>query len=126
MDKYTVKFDTRVRNQLASVARYLAGVADPNRASSFVRNLTNEAKSLNTFPYRGQSKDHIYPGLHIIGYKRRATIAYFIDDADKIVSIAGIFMAVRTGNQSYARYYPSKQLAPIKPQRVLHRRYISR
>jgi len=91
VDKYTVKFDIRARNQLASVARYLAGAADPNRASSFVRDLTNEAKSLKIFPYRGQSKDHIYPGLHIIGYKRRATIAYLIDDTDKTVSIAGIF-----------------------------------
>lgn len=44
---------------------------------------------LGTFPERGTKRDDILPGLRVIGYRRRATIAFAIEP-QKIV-ILGVF-----------------------------------
>jgi plasmid stabilization system protein ParE len=44
---------------------------------------------LRTFPHRGTQRDDIRPGLRVTNYKKRAVIAFAVDDGR--VSILGVF-----------------------------------
>jgi toxin ParE1/3/4 len=50
-------------------------------------------KSLTTFPMRGTPRDDLLPGLRVIGFVRRVTIAFVVIEA--AVLIEGIFYGGR-------------------------------
>ncbi|GJH12725.1 hypothetical protein CBA19CS11_27825 [Caballeronia novacaledonica] len=50
---------------------------------------------LHAFPQRGVARDDLISGLRITHFRKRAIIAYLVDDA--IVSIVGVFY----GGQDY-------------------------
>jgi plasmid stabilization system protein ParE len=52
-------------------------------------------RSLGTFPHRGSLRDHIRPGLRVIGFRRRVSIAFTVDQ--DAATILGIFY----GGQDY-------------------------
>ena len=52
-------------------------------------------ESLNTFPYRGNMRDDVRPGLRITHFKKRAVIAFEVDAEQ--VAIMGVFY----GGQDY-------------------------
>ena len=49
----------------------------------------------DTFPHRGIKRDDVRPGLHVVGFRRRATIALTVDN--DAVTILGVFY----GGQDY-------------------------
>jgi plasmid stabilization system protein ParE len=55
--------------------------------------LSLSAKLLKTFPQRGHKRDDVLPGLRIIGFERRVTIA-FVVTADAVL-IEGILYGGR-------------------------------
>ena len=58
---------------------------------------------LGTFPLSGRSRDDLYPGLRVIGFKKRVAIAYLVDSEQHIVSIIGIFY----GGQNWESFFVS-------------------
>jgi toxin ParE1/3/4 len=52
-------------------------------------------ESLCVFPLRGTRRDDVRPGLRITNYRKRAVIAFAVDE--NVVSIIGIFY----GGQDY-------------------------
>ena len=55
--------------------------------------------SLATFPQRGTKRDDLAPGIRIIGFERRATIAFRVED--DTVRIVRIFY----GGRNYETYF---------------------
>jgi toxin ParE1/3/4 len=87
--RYRVVFSPQAQRQLSSVLRYLAGEGTLDTATSFVAAIVDHCESFTTFPNRGARRDDIRPGLHTIGFRRRVTIAFMVED--RIVSIVGVF-----------------------------------
>ena len=54
-------------------------------------------KSLSTVPHRGTKRDDLRPGLRIVPFKKRTTIAIEIDDNAEVVTILRVFY----GGQDY-------------------------
>jgi len=93
---YTVAFTPEAHDQLVSIYRYIvAETASPLVAARYTEAIMAYCEGLRIFPYRGNQRDDIRPGLRITHYRKRAVIAFTVD-ADQ-VSILGDFY----GGQDY-------------------------
>lgn len=75
--------------QLEALYSYVAENSGPKRADAFVGAIVDYCDGFETFPRRGVRRDDIRPGLHIIGFRRRVTIAFTVDE--EVVTILGVF-----------------------------------
>jgi plasmid stabilization system protein ParE len=92
---YQVVFSPVAEAQLAALYRYIAEAATPTTAARYVNAIIDYCESLETFPMRGTQRDDIRTGLRVTNYKRRALIAFTVDQ--NRVSILGVFY----GGQDY-------------------------
>ncbi len=65
-------------------------------ADGYISRILLFCRSLDMFPNRGTSRDDVLPGLRIVGFERRVTIAFIVTDAT--VLIEGVFY----GGQDWA------------------------
>lgn len=89
MKRFRVLYSARAADQLEALYLYIAGDTGPDRAAGYVDAITDYCDSLETFPHRGQRRDDMRPGLRLIGFRRRVTIAFTVEDAS--VTILGVF-----------------------------------
>lgn len=76
--------------------RYIAqSSAAPGVAARYTDAIVAHCEKLETFPLRSVQRDDIRPGLRITNYRKRAVIAYSVEDAR--ISIIGVFY----GGQDY-------------------------
>lgn len=92
---YRVVFAPEAEEQLLALFRYIAWAASPDIAQRYTDAIVTYCETLNTFPHRGTKRDDIRPGLRITNYKKRAVIAFTVED--DLVSIAGVYY----GGQNY-------------------------
>lgn len=67
----------------------------PATAQTFTDAIVAYCEALHSFPLRGTRRDEIVSGLRTVGFRRRATIAFTVED--DVVTILGIFY----GGQDY-------------------------
>jgi plasmid stabilization system protein ParE len=72
----------------------LQRAASSDIAARYTEGIVSYCESLCMFPYRGNMRDDVRPGLRITHYKKRAVIAFDVDAEQ--VSIIGVSMAART------------------------------
>lgn len=58
---------------------------DPTVAINYLRRIRSYCEGFADFPERGARRDDIRPGLRIIGFERRAAIAFMFDDEKVII-----------------------------------------
>lgn len=97
MRRYDVLFTRRAETQLDDLYGYIAERSGAARADRYVNAIVEACRNLGTFPRRGTDRDDIRPGLRIVGFQRRVTIAFAIEDDTVIVH--GIFY----GGQDWPR-----------------------
>ena len=91
---YSIIFTPEARDQIDQLYRYIAIAAhDADTAMRFVDRLLDHIATLAEFPERGTPRENIRPGLRTLAWKRRATIAYVVEERD--VVIVGVFYAGR-------------------------------
>lgn len=98
MKTYTVVFTPEAEGDLVSIYEYIAVHGSPSVAAS-TPTIVTYCEGLSTFPHRGTKRDDVRPGLRITNYKRRAVIAFEVDDAAAQVAIIGVFY----GGRDYER-----------------------
>jgi plasmid stabilization system protein ParE len=86
---YTVQFAPEALEQLTALYRYIATAASPETAKRYTNAIVDYCEALRTFPHRGNPRDDVRPGLRITNYRKRAVVAFCIEDMQ--VSILGIF-----------------------------------
>lgn len=90
-----VVLSLQARRQLAELFNYIEEDSGAGRAETVVRSIITHCHGFATFPERGTRRNDLSAGLRIVGYRRRATIAFTVEyDA---VIIQGIFY----GGQDY-------------------------
>jgi toxin ParE1/3/4 len=90
--KLRVIVSPRAKAHLEALENYISEAASPRTAANYVDEILQYCASLDTFPHRGARRDDIRPGVRIIGFKRRVTIAFEVTDC---VTILGVFYAGR-------------------------------
>ena len=85
MKLYHVRFADEAIADLAGIFEYLLPVAGETIARDFVGRLEAACLGLATFAERGSVRSNVRPGLRIIGYRRQASIAFVVTEADVLI-----------------------------------------
>ena len=80
MIEYEVFFAPEARDDLLALYDWIAKAASPNTALSYIERIEAHCLRLKHLAERGHSRDDIRPGLRIIGFERRVTIAFAVED----------------------------------------------
>ncbi len=89
MMRYRVVFAPMAADQIRHIYQYVASSSSFERAWSFTQAIVGFCQSLDTFPERGGRRDDLRPGLRIIGFRRRVTLAFEV--TGELVTILGVF-----------------------------------
>ena len=71
-----VEFSPEALGDLIDLYDYIAVGDGPERAIGYIERIENCCRNLSTFPDRGTRRDDLRPGLRILGFERRAVIAF--------------------------------------------------
>ncbi|MEO1724953.1 MAG: type II toxin-antitoxin system RelE/ParE family toxin [Pseudomonadota bacterium] len=74
-----VDYSPEARDDLLSLFDWIAVAASPQSALSYLERLEAFCERLERASERGHRRDDIYPGLRIIGFERRVTIAFTVE-----------------------------------------------
>lgn len=86
---YKVQFSINAQADLRQISQYLHSQGGGRAAIAYVDSIIDYCLGFETFPARGMAHHDIQPGLRLVGYKRKATIAFRIED--NIVTIVRVF-----------------------------------
>lgn len=77
--KCKVVFTPEAREDLFELYNYIAEHGSPERAMAYIERIRKECMSLQTAPNRGTSREDLRAGLRVMGFERRATIAFRVN-----------------------------------------------
>ena len=86
---YRVVFTPEAAAQLEAIYVHIAERAGADVALRFTSAIIDYCEGFTTFPRRGTFRRDLRPGLRIVGFKKRATIAFAV--LDNAVTIVGVF-----------------------------------
>ena len=78
-------FAPEARDDLLSLYDYIAEHSGPYRAQEYVERLAAYCLGFVPFPDRGTRRDDLRPGLRVIGFERRVTIAFHVTASAVII-----------------------------------------
>jgi toxin ParE1/3/4 len=92
---YGVVFAPEAEDDLAELYDYIAEHGSPTVAARYTEAIVEYCEGLASFAHRGTRRDDIRPGLRITNYKRRAVIAFEVNEGSNTVAILGVYYAGR-------------------------------
>jgi toxin ParE1/3/4 len=90
---HKVRFRPEAEADLFSLYRYIAEQSGREIAGAYIARIEAACMQLATFPERGTQRDDLAPGIRTIGFERRATIAFRVDESS--VRIVRVFYGGR-------------------------------
>jgi toxin ParE1/3/4 len=78
-----VVFAPEAQEDLLRLYDFIDKRAGPERAQAYTERVASYCAKLEDFPERGTRRDDLRPGLRIIGFERRMTIAFHVT-ADRV------------------------------------------
>ena len=84
MVSYRVVFSPLAEDDLVGIYEFIAKDS-PSRALSFIQRLRVQCRTLKTMAARGPQREGLGPGVRIMVFERRVTVAYHIKDEQVIV-----------------------------------------
>jgi toxin ParE1/3/4 len=88
---YGVVFAPEAEDDLVELYEYIAEQGSPTIAARYTDAIVAYCEGLATFAHRGTRRDDIRPGLRITHYKRRAVVAFEVDESNDTVAILGVY-----------------------------------
>lgn len=88
-----VVFAPEARDDILGLYDFIAAASNLERARDFTQRIVAYCRGFTTFPERSTRRDDLRPGLRIVGYRRRVTIAFHV--TEERVVIDRIFYAGR-------------------------------
>jgi toxin ParE1/3/4 len=73
-----VVFTPLAERQIDQLHAYITAHANEDRADGYVGRILGRCNALQTFPQRGTARDDLLPGLRVMGFERRVSIAFVI------------------------------------------------
>ena len=72
-------FRPSAETDLNELYDYLSERAGPDRAIAYIGRIERACDALRDFPERGLSRDDLAQGIRLIGFERRASIAFLVE-----------------------------------------------
>jgi toxin ParE1/3/4 len=99
--KLKVVFTPEARDDLLELYDFIAEHGSPDRALAYIERIERACKTLQTLPNRGTLREDIRPGLRVMGFERRALIAFRIQG--NTVAILRILYGGRSLERAFGR-----------------------
>ena len=74
-------FAPEAREDLIALYGWIAAKAGPDSAMSYIERIEDFCNRFDFASERGQRRDDIRPGLRIVGFEKRLTVAFVVSDA---------------------------------------------
>ncbi len=81
---YKVVFSPEAESDLLELYLYIAERTGNAHALAYIERLERYCKGFEEFPERGTSRDDLFPGLRVVGFERRVSIAFHVN-ADTVI-----------------------------------------
>lgn len=85
MKEQKVVFSPEARDDLFAIYDWIARAAHPDTALSYIARIETYCLGFSVASERGHLQDDIRPGLRIVGFERRVTIAFTVEDARVVI-----------------------------------------
>ena len=85
MKRRDVFIDPVAQQDLVRIFDVIAELAGPRIGAAYVEKLMAHCLTFDLASERGARRDDIRPGLRIIGYRRRVTIAFTVSDTQVVI-----------------------------------------
>ncbi len=85
MKRRVVEISDEARNDLIRLYDRISEAASPATALSYIERIENYVRGFDVASERGVLRDDIRPGLRVVGYKHRASIAFTVEDERVII-----------------------------------------
>lgn len=86
MKRYRVRLIEEAELDLLHIYRYVRNKSASNAiARNYVDRIRDFLRDFDTFPERGTVRSEIREGLRIVGFERRVSIAFVVEDGDVVV-----------------------------------------
>jgi toxin ParE1/3/4 len=80
-----VQFSPEARDDLFALYDWIAAAAHPDTALSYLERIEGYCRSFDVASERGTRRDDIRPGLRIVGFERRVTIAFTVEETRVVI-----------------------------------------
>lgn len=91
MKQWSITFDPQAINDLGEIRLWIASQASEAIADRYAERLVSFCRQLDLFPQRGEARDDLYPGLRVVVFERRVSVAFKLYEND--VRIVRLFYA---------------------------------
>jgi len=75
---HKVVFAPEAEDDLLQLYHFISEFAGDDRAMAYIEQVEKYCRGFENFPERGRKRDDLFPGLRVVGFKRRITIAFHI------------------------------------------------
>ncbi len=75
---HKVLFTPEARDDLRDLYLFIAERAGGDRALAYVERIEAYCREFAEFPDRGRQRDDLFPGLRVVGFERRVTLAFLV------------------------------------------------
>ncbi|ECI7686014.1 type II toxin-antitoxin system RelE/ParE family toxin [Salmonella enterica subsp. enterica] len=90
---HRIRFTPKALSHLDEIEIYIEAAASPGVAARYVDAIVDFCERLADFPQRGAARDDVRPGLRLVGFRHRVTIAFAV--TPEAVNILGVYYGGR-------------------------------
>jgi toxin ParE1/3/4 len=84
--RYRVRFTAGAESDLAQIYRFVRRSSGSSEtARNYTARIRDFMKTFDIFPERGSVRDAVRPGLRIVGFERRVSVAFIVEDKDVVI-----------------------------------------
>jgi toxin ParE1/3/4 len=76
---HRIVFLSSAEEDLEQIYDWIADLADPHTAFSYIGRIEEACETLSSFPSRGTPRDDLAPGVRTISFEGQATIVYKVE-----------------------------------------------
>lgn len=80
MNERPVDFAPEAFEDLMQIYEWIANAASPETAIQYIDRLETYCRGMGVAAERGHKRDDIRPGLRIVGFERRASVAFTVSE----------------------------------------------
>jgi len=75
---HKIDFAPEARDDLRALYLFIAERAGEDRAIGYIERIETYCQGFRDFPNRGIKRDDLLPGLRVVGFERRVSIAFLV------------------------------------------------
>ncbi|MGO8064388.1 type II toxin-antitoxin system RelE/ParE family toxin [Rhizobium leguminosarum] len=85
MKRYSIRLTDEAELDLASIYSFVRKTSASSVARDYVARIKTFVSGFETYPERGSIRDHVRPGLRIVGFESRVSVAFVVEPTEVVV-----------------------------------------